>query len=140
MSIVAKWLDASGYHFVLDEIVLDGDPAPPLKGPLFGPCLLLPNGRPSQLLLSLSVMISCCRLNWLPSFLIYIMYSVLYSVFSYCSGLPPGVDTVYVEIFDEVRILSVFIVLSSVLIESYCVLSYPISLHVCFTFSQDASL
>jgi len=37
------------------HIVLDGDPAPP-KGAqhldLFGPCLLWPNGRPSQLLLS----------------------------------------------------------------------------------------
>jgi len=39
--------------------VLDGDPTPPWKGaqqpPLFGPCLLWPNGRPSQPLLS-----SCC--------------------------------------------------------------------------------
>jgi len=39
------------------DIVLDGDPAPPWKGaqqipPLFGPCLLWPNGRPSQQLLS----------------------------------------------------------------------------------------
>jgi len=38
------------------DIVLDGDPAPlPEKGtapPLFGPCLLWPNGRPSQQLLS----------------------------------------------------------------------------------------
>jgi len=38
------------------HIVLDGEPAPlPWKGaqqsPVFGPCLLLPNGRPSQLLL-----------------------------------------------------------------------------------------
>jgi len=37
------------------DIVLDEDPAAP-KGaqqpPLFGPCLLWPNGRPSQLLLS----------------------------------------------------------------------------------------
>jgi len=35
------------------HIVLYGDPAPP-KGhtPNFGPCLLWPNGRPSQLLLS----------------------------------------------------------------------------------------
>jgi len=35
------------------DIVLDGDPAPP-KGaqlPIFGPCLLWPNGHPSQLLL-----------------------------------------------------------------------------------------
>jgi len=37
--------------------VLDGDPSLPQKGaqqpaPLFGPCLLWPNGRPSQLLLS----------------------------------------------------------------------------------------
>jgi len=36
------------------HIVSDGDPAPP-KGaqpPIFVPCLLWPNGRPSQLLLS----------------------------------------------------------------------------------------
>ena len=38
------------------DTVLDGDPAPP-KGeqqppPIFGSCLLLPNGRPSQQLLS----------------------------------------------------------------------------------------
>jgi len=40
------------------DIVLDGDPALPLKGaqpPIFGPCLLWPNGCPSPLLLS-----SCC--------------------------------------------------------------------------------
>jgi len=38
------------------DIVLDGKPAPPRKGaqqtPLFGPCLLWPNGRPFQQLLS----------------------------------------------------------------------------------------
>jgi len=38
------------------HIVLDGDPAPPWKGaqqpPLLGPCLLWPNGRSSQVLLS----------------------------------------------------------------------------------------
>jgi len=38
--------------------VLDGDRAPPNKkgsaSPIFGPCLLWPNGRPSQLLLSSS--------------------------------------------------------------------------------------
>jgi len=37
------------------DIVLDGDPAIPKSGtahPIFGPCLLWPNGRPSQLLLS----------------------------------------------------------------------------------------
>ena len=37
------------------HIVLDGDPAPPRKGaqrpPFLGPCLLWPNGRPSQQLL-----------------------------------------------------------------------------------------
>jgi len=43
------------------DIVLDGDPAPPpTKGhsssPLFGPCILWSNGRPSQLLLS-----TCCH-------------------------------------------------------------------------------
>ena len=38
--------------------MLDGDPAPSKMGtapPLFGPCLLWPNGRPSQLLLSTCV-------------------------------------------------------------------------------------
>jgi len=45
------------------DTVLDGDPAaPPRKRaqqpPLFGPCLLWPNGRPSQLLLSSSCLIS----------------------------------------------------------------------------------
>ena len=35
------------------HIVLDGDPAPPQQHlPTFGPCLLWPNGRPSQQLLS----------------------------------------------------------------------------------------
>jgi len=36
------------------HIVLDINPAPPKEGqpPIFGPCLLWPNGRPSQLLLS----------------------------------------------------------------------------------------
>jgi len=36
------------------HIVLHGDPAPPKrsKPPIFGPCLLWPNGRPSPLLLS----------------------------------------------------------------------------------------
>jgi len=42
--------------FGLGHIVVDGDTAPPRKGhtspPLFGPCLLWPNGRPSQLLMS----------------------------------------------------------------------------------------
>jgi len=36
------------------HIVLHGYPAPPkgARPPIFGPCLLWPNGRPSQLLLS----------------------------------------------------------------------------------------
>jgi len=37
------------------DIVLDGDPAPPKRdtaAPLLGACLLWPNGRPSQQLLS----------------------------------------------------------------------------------------
>jgi len=46
-----------------DDIVLDEDPAPPRKGaqqpPLFGPCLVWPNGRPSQPLLS-----SCIELHF----------------------------------------------------------------------------
>ena len=46
------------------HIVLDGDPAPPKRGtapapsPIFGPCLLWPNDRQSQLLLS-----TCIRLR-----------------------------------------------------------------------------
>jgi len=44
------------------EIVLDGDPAAPKRAtaapPLFGPCLLWPNGRPSQQLLN-SCTMSC---------------------------------------------------------------------------------
>jgi len=37
------------------HVVKDGDPPPPIQRaqpPIFGPCLLWPNGRPSQLLLS----------------------------------------------------------------------------------------
>jgi len=57
------WTQVSPGKHVLDRgapgeyghIVLDGDPAPPSpKGhspPIFGPCLLWSNGRPSQLLL-----------------------------------------------------------------------------------------
>jgi len=62
MSVVAKRLDGSRCHFGTEvdlgpgHIVLDRDPALPRKGhsspPLFGQCLLWPNGRPSQLLLS----------------------------------------------------------------------------------------
>jgi len=63
-SIVAKRLDEPRCHLVRTtevslgsgHIVLDGGSAtPPPKGaqpPIFGPCLLWPNGRPSQLLLS----------------------------------------------------------------------------------------
>ena len=46
------------------HILLDGDPAPPNKehsqrqSPIFGPCVLWPNGRPSQLLLS-----TCCHIS-----------------------------------------------------------------------------
>ena len=44
------------------DIVLDGVPAPPPpmghSPPCFGPCLLWPDGRPSQLLLS-----TCCLLD-----------------------------------------------------------------------------
>jgi len=56
ISIVAKQLDESRGHLVglgPGDIVLDGDPAPcPKRGhsspPVFGPCLLWRNGRPSQ--------------------------------------------------------------------------------------------
>jgi len=44
------------------DIVLDGDPAPRKKHssrPLFGPCLLLPNGGPSQQLLSSRLKRAC---------------------------------------------------------------------------------
>ena len=57
--------DATWYGGGLDpgHIVLDGDLAPPWKAawqpPLFGPCLLWPNGRPSQQLMS-----SCMKVNF----------------------------------------------------------------------------
>jgi len=46
------------------DIVLDGDPVPPKRGmpPIFVPCLLWPNGSPSQLLQS------SCTLAWWPWF------------------------------------------------------------------------
>jgi len=45
----------------LSDIALDGNPTPslPKKGAVFGPCLLLPNGRPSQLLVNI-----CQVLQW----------------------------------------------------------------------------
>ena len=54
------------------DIVLDGDPATQQwKGaqqpPLFGPCLLWPNGRPSQQLLGsslLTVYLYCYRITY----------------------------------------------------------------------------
>jgi len=46
------------------DIVLDGDPAPPREGaqhPPFDPCLLWPNGRPSQQLLSCYLPVTLSR-------------------------------------------------------------------------------
>jgi len=60
MSIVAKWLVHQnttwyGGRPLSGDIVLDGEPAPPPQKAhspqIFGPCLLWPSGRPSQLLL-----------------------------------------------------------------------------------------
>jgi len=73
MSIVAKQLDGWTRHFTevnlgLGHIVLDWDPAPPLKGaqqpPLFLAHVYCGHGRPSQLLLS-------CRL-WLFSGVVFL--------------------------------------------------------------------
>ena len=50
----------------LGHIVLDGDPpSSPQRGtpPNFGPCLLWPNGRPSQLLLSTCFFANVFTLN-----------------------------------------------------------------------------
>jgi len=50
------------------HIVLDGDPAPAeraLQPPLFVPCLLWLNGRPSQLLLSSCLYCWVSRMRWL---------------------------------------------------------------------------
>jgi len=43
------------------HIVLDGDPAPSAAPPTFGPCLLWPNGRPSQQLLSSCFCVILCN-------------------------------------------------------------------------------
>jgi len=49
------------------DIVLDGDPALPQKGhslPIFGPCLLWPNGRPSYFVTTADLlydMVYVCR-------------------------------------------------------------------------------
>jgi len=64
MSVVSKRLDGLRCHLVWTmevglgpgDIVLDGDQLPLERStgasPLLGPCLVWPNGRPSQLLLS----------------------------------------------------------------------------------------
>ena len=52
------------------DIVLDADPAPPprrVEQPLvFGPCLLWPNGRPSQLLLNSCFAFLCSSVGLRP--------------------------------------------------------------------------
>jgi len=65
MSVVAKRLDGSRCH-LLDlgpgRIVLDGDPPSPKgaqQSPSFSPCLLWPNGRLSELLLSTCHLVQC---------------------------------------------------------------------------------
>jgi len=62
ISIVAKWLDGSGYHLVRriglcpGDTMLDGDPVPPTERAqqphTFWPMSIAPNGRPSQQQLS----------------------------------------------------------------------------------------
>jgi len=73
--IAAKQLDGSIATWYTEvglgpgDIALDRDPAPPRKGaqqpPLFGPCLLWPNGHPSQQLLSFCCSIS--RRKWVET-------------------------------------------------------------------------
>ena len=66
ISIVAKRWDESGCHLVWRYASAQEDRAPPGKGhrsppPLFCPCLLWPNGRPPQLLLSSCILVlDCC--------------------------------------------------------------------------------
>jgi len=90
MSIVAKRLDGSRFHFVRRKkigigpghIVLDGDPAHP-KGaqpPIFGPCLMRPNGCPSQLLLSSCSTTSLC----LPIVLVFFLFTALPHAQAFC--------------------------------------------------------
>jgi len=62
------------------HIVLDADPSPPPKGHstlIFGPCLLWPNGRPSQLLLS-----TCSHLN---CFVSLVCKRSINCMFQFCS-------------------------------------------------------
>jgi len=66
------WMDQdTTWHLPLGQgnIVLDGDPAPlpqtgALHRPLFGLCLLWPNGRPSQQLLSSCLIASIAAINF----------------------------------------------------------------------------
>ena len=81
------------------DFVLDGDRAPPPKRgaqpPIFGPCLLWPNGRPSQLLLS-----SCFTLKTL------LWSSVHVSKFSAASDLEKnsnGIKVVLLVIYLSVN-------------------------------------
>jgi len=63
--IVARRLDGSRCHLVQRPHCIRRGPSSPKKGhsplpPIFGACLLWPNGRPSQLLLS------SCFTGWIP--------------------------------------------------------------------------
>ena len=68
-----------------NDTVIDGDPAhpPPRKGaqqpPFFGPCLLWPNGRPSQQLLS-----CCCILTLALANRLSLLDCPAFSTHAYC--------------------------------------------------------
>ena len=57
------------------HVVLDGDPAPTAAPPHFRPCLLWPNGRPSQQLLKLLSRLLCFN-----GFLFQLFKSTVYIV------------------------------------------------------------
>jgi len=68
------------------DIALDEDPAPSTKRdttpPLFGPCLVWPNGRPFQLLLSCCFISAILRTAIFPLFIPQQLLSSIFQIFN----------------------------------------------------------
>jgi len=73
-----------------DRIVLHGTQIPLPKGtqpPIFGPCLLWPNGLPSQLLLSIWLVITCANVHHFSKFFHFQILKAIVRVS--CKEFPP---------------------------------------------------